>query len=311
MVTPILEIRAACRDFDDRKALQSVDLEVAAGEIVALLGPNGAGKTSLMRSVSGRLRLDSGTVRVCGHDPYKETAVRQSIGIVPQTIALYPQLSIRENLEVFARLAGLAGDQVGAAIASALQRAGLADRSGDKLGDLSGGMQRRINIVAGTLHAPQLLLLDEPTVGVDLSSRQRIHDLLADLRSSGMAILVSTHDFDQAAAVAGRVVFMSGGKVLMEGRVDELITSVFGVAKELCISLAVAPDAADEQLLRQLKLTPLQDRMAWSGPVEAGVAAMPEIEQSLETAGLRVTQMMLREPGLQSVYMHLTSEEKT
>ncbi len=306
MSNPVLQISQARRAFADRQALQDVSLTVEAGEIVALLGPNGAGKTSLMRAATGRLRLGSGEVALAGMNPYKDAAARQALGIVPQTIALYPQLTARENLDIFARLMGLKGRSTDDAVDKALERAGLTDRAADQISELSGGMQRRLNIVAGTLHNPSLLLLDEPTVGVDLTARQRIHDLLAELRASGMAILFSTHDFDQASAVADRVVFMDAGKVLLEGRVTDLIRNVFGGNKELVVSLARAAENARETLLRELQLNPLQDRMTWSGPLEGGVEALADIERRFTAAGLEVAELSLREPGLHSVYMQVT-----
>ena len=152
MSATILEIANASRAFADRAALHDVSLQVAAGEIVALLGPNGAGKTTLMRAIAGRLRLDSGSVRVLGLDPYTSDAARAALGIVPQSIALYPQLTVRQNLDVFARLSGLKKQAMAAAIDAALTRAALTDRADERLTTLSGGMQRRLNIVAGTLH---------------------------------------------------------------------------------------------------------------------------------------------------------------
>jgi len=306
MSNPVLEIKEVRRSFIDRLALQSVSLQVAAGEIVALLGPNGAGKTSLMRAATGRLRLDSGEVSLDGRNPYKDSAAKQLLGIVPQSIALYPQLTGRENLEIFARLLGLKGVHAAEAVEKALQRVNLAERADEQVESLSGGMQRRLNIVAGALHEPRLLLLDEPTVGVDLSARQRIHDLLADLRGGGMAILFSTHDFDQASAIADRVVFMDEGKVLLEGRVAELIDGVFGSSKELVVSLHSAAENARETLLRELQMKPFMDRMTWSGPLEGGAEALAGIEKRFEAAGLKVAELSLREPGLHSVYMHVT-----
>ena len=223
MSATILEVKDARRSFIDRQALTDVSLIVDAGEIVALLGPNGAGKTTLMRAIAGRLQLDEGRVSVAGLDPVADSAARQALGVVPQTIALYPQLTARQNLDVMARLGGLKGDAVKAAVDEALTRAALTDRADDRLTALSGGMQRRLNIVAGALHRPKLLLLDEPTVGVDMHSRESIHALLRVLRDTGIGILFSTHDFDQAAEVADRAAFMAQGRLLLEGPVSELI----------------------------------------------------------------------------------------
>lgn len=311
MSVPLLEINGANRAFAQRSALAHVDLRLQAGEVVALLGPNGAGKTTLMRAIAGRLRLDAGSVQVLGRDPYREPAARNALGIVPQTIALYRGLSARENLDVFARLMGLKGVAVAEAVDAALRRAGLVDRAADTLLNLSGGMQRRLNIVAATLHGPSLLLLDEPTVGVDRDARERIHSLLRELKEAGMGILVSTHDFGQAAAVADRVVFMHAGAVLADGPIDELIAGIYGGDKELAVTLSSPADADQTALLSSLHLFPVADDRHWSGPLPGGAAALPGIEQQLLNAGLQVAEISLRQPGLESVYIHLMQQAQS
>jgi len=306
---PVLEIRDARRGFAERKALCEVSLTVAAGEILSLLGPNGAGKTTLMRAAAGRLRLDAGTARVVGRDPARDHLARRALGIVPQSIALYPHLTARENLDVFARLMGLKGKQVKQAVALGLKRSGLADRANDLLTDLSGGMQRRLNIIAATLHEPRLLLLDEPTVGVDVNAREAIHALLHDLRDAGMGMLLTTHDFEQADSLADRVAFMLDGVIVAEGRVDELVTSVFGTAKELVVSLDHPADDAAQAVLQSFELRPMRDQRLWSGPLTGGYEELPEIEQKLEQSGLHAAEIRLRDPGLNGVFLHLTGRE--
>ena len=154
MSATVLEIRNSRRAFADLQALHDVSLDVGEGEIVALLGPNGAGKTTLMRAIAGRLQLDSGSVRIMGLNPFTDSAARRALGIVPQTIALYSHLTARQNLDVLARLSGLKGKSIEAAVDEALVRAGLQDRADEQLTSLSGGMQRRLNIVAGAPSYP-------------------------------------------------------------------------------------------------------------------------------------------------------------
>lgn len=309
MAETVLEIVDAHRRFADRKALHDVNLSVRAGEILALLGPNGAGKTTLMRAAAGRLRLESGTARVAGRNPTNDRAARRALGIVPQAIALYTHLTARENLDVFARLMGIKGRRVARAVDAGLRRAGLAERGDDLLADLSGGMQRRLNIVAATLHAPALLLLDEPTVGVDVNAREGIHALLHDLRDSGMGMLLTTHDFDQAASMADRVAFMLDGAIVAEGRTDDLIGRVFGDAKELVVTLDRPAGAAAETVLKSFNLQSTRDQRLWSGPLIGGYAELPQIENQLEQAGLHAAEIRLRDPGLNGVFMHLTGRE--
>jgi ABC-2 type transport system ATP-binding protein len=306
MSEPVLEVTSARRAFADHAALQDVSLQLAAGELLVLLGPNGAGKTTLMRAIAGRLRLDGGSVRVAGGDPASEPEVRRVLGIVPQTIALYPHLTAEENLDVFARLMGLKGGAVAEALDLGLARAGLEERRRNLLTELSGGMQRRLNIVAGTLHNPSLLLLDEPTVGVDIAARERIHNLLRRLRDAGMAIMLSTHDFEQATGVADRVAFMRAGRLVGQGTQAELVEQTFGSAKEILITVS---EPRHEELMLSLGLKPLPGKLQWSGPLVGGAAELPVVEARLSEEGVHVVEIRVREPGLESVYRQLTAEE--
>lgn len=305
-MSAVLEIRNARRTFAERKALQDVSIDVASGEILALLGPNGAGKTTLIRAAAGRLRLEAGTVRVCGRDPASDNTARRELGLVPQSIALYPNLTASENLDIFGRLMGLRGKALRAAIDTGLTRAGLTDRRSELLSTLSGGMQRRLNIVVGALHQPKLFILDEPTVGVDLASRENIHALLHDLCDTGIGVLLCTHDFDQAASMADRVAFMAEGRVLIEGGVKELIHGVFGDAKELVVTLDAPAKQSAELTLRDFDLLPARDKRLWSGPLKGGFADLPEIERQLEKSGLHAAELRLRDPSLGGVFLQIT-----
>ena len=170
-------------------------------------------------------------------------------------------------------------------------------------------MQRRLNIIAGTLHSPALMLLDEPTVGVDIAARERIHNLLRRLRDAGMGILLSTHDFDQAAGIADRVAFMRDGCLVAQGAPADLIHEAFGNTKELVMALPDAASNDNSDVLTALGLRPLAGGMLWSGPLAGGAAELPAIEERLAAAGIRVAEVRVREPGLESVYRQLTAEE--
>jgi ABC-2 type transport system ATP-binding protein len=308
MSATILQFSKACHAFGDRQALKDISLSIDTGEIVALLGPNGAGKTTLIRAASGRIRLDSGSVRVAGLNPASNPVARRALGIVPQTIALYPQLSARQNLDVFARLMGLTGRAVGQAVDQALECVSLQHRADDLLTQLSGGMQRRLNIVAGTLHRPKLLLLDEPTVGVDLQARESIQALLQTLCNNGMGIIVSTHDFEQAASMADRAVFMARGCLLLEGKVEELIAGIFGNAKEGIVSLAQPASPSALAILKNFKLQSREGNQLWSGALQGGYTELAQLEWQLETVGAHVAEIRLRDPGLTGVFLHTMHE---
>src|SRR5262245_29635919 len=188
----LLTVIDARKSFGSVAALQGVSLDLEPGELLGLLGPNGAGKTTLVRAIAGRVRLDSGALELLGR-PLVPGRPRPELGVVPQEIAVYPSLTARENLEAFGRLQGLSGDKLAARVAWALAWTGLAGREREAVKVFSGGMRRRLNIACGALHEPRVLLLDEPTVGVDPQSRERIYEMLSALRPSGTSLLIPTH----------------------------------------------------------------------------------------------------------------------
>lgn len=303
-ILPALQAREASRRIDDRQVLDGVDLDVARGRIVALAGPNGAGKTSLMRAVSGRLRLDRGTVRIEGLAP-DEARRHGRLGVVPQEIALYPHLTVRENLSVLARLAGVAVGEVAARVGEGLTWAGLADRAGSPTHTLSGGMRRRVNLVAGTLHKPALLLLDEPTVGVDAESEARLHALLRALRDEGMGLLVATHNLDEAAAICDDVAVMREGRVVAAGTLDDIVRRAFAAGRELAISVdaggaITAAGILDREGFRRT------GAHTWVRAAERALADLDDTERRLVAAGVRVAEARLREPSLRGAIAVLT-----
>lgn len=303
---PVLEVRGARRRYGEREALCGVDLEARAGEIVVLLGPNGAGKTTLIRAICGQAHLDGGSVRVLGQDPARERGVRRAIGLVPQDIALYETLPVATNLEVFGRLAGLAGAPLRAAVAAALAGFGLAGRARDAVRDLSGGMQRRVNIAVGALHAPQLLLLDEPTVGIDPVARQAVHQVLRSLAQRGMALLLTTHDLAEAEQLADRVVVMAEGRVRASGAVPDLINGLFGGRQEINLLLARPPDAATRAVLEGAGLIPTVQPEFWVGAVTDDLEPLAALRANLRSAAVPVAELRVVAPGLHGVFLRVT-----
>ena len=213
--TPVLALEGVAFDYPGHPVLTSVDLTLPAGVVHGLLGPNGAGKSTLFQLIRGRLRPAAGRIRLLGHPPDTAT-VRRHLGWVPQGLALYPHLTVRENLEVFARLWGVARRSVRERVADVLVAGQLAGRGEVRVDRLSGGYQRRVNIAVALLHHPHLLLLDEPTVGVDSEARQAVQQVLHQLAAGGMTILLTTHDGDEAAALC------SSASRLMDGRLQPL-----------------------------------------------------------------------------------------
>lgn len=305
----VLAVEDARRLFDGDKGLAGVSLALEPGAIYGLLGPNGAGKTSLIRAICGRLRLTAGRVRLAGRDPAADRDARRALGLVPQRLALHHELTVRENLDVLGRLAGVGAGEIAARVDWGLDWADLADRADDRVETLSGGMQRRLNLVAGVLHRPAVLLLDEPTVGVDPDARLRVHALLEQLRDDGMAILLTTHDLDEAARLSDRIGFLVDGELRAEGTLDELVAGAFDGAQHLEVVLEEAPNETVAARLDALGLHASQDPGRWLGLRHGGLGTLGDVETTLVDAGARLSRATLVEPGLREVFLHVTGRE--
>lgn len=209
----------------DPPALADFSLTVAAGEFIGLLGPNGAGKTTAISILCGLMRPDSGTVFIHGMS-YNDTpsAIKKNTGIVPQEIALYDRLSGRENLVFFGRLLGLGGGRLHEQIEKCLDIAQLAEKAEQPVATYSGGMKRRLNLAIGLLNDPQVLFLDEPTVGIDTQSRHLIHSRLLELHQQGTTIIYTTHYMEEAQGLCSRVAVLDHGRILLQGRPDDLLS---------------------------------------------------------------------------------------
>src|SRR5436190_8206991 len=226
----MLTINHLRKTFGTLVAVDDVSFALDAGQLVGLLGPNGAGKTTTVSMIAALVTPDRGEVLVAGRRLQGDTDPnKRRIGLVPQDLALYDELSARDNLRFFGALYGLSGRALDAAIRAAVDLVGLADRIGDRVKDFSGGMKRRLNLAAGILHDPDILLLDEPTVGVDPQSRNAIFDNLEVLKSRGKALLYTTHYMEEVERLADRIVVMDHGKVIAEDTLDGLQSRVAGV----------------------------------------------------------------------------------
>jgi ABC-2 type transport system ATP-binding protein len=231
---PPIEIDNVVKSFNGRRALDGVSLTLGDGEFLGLLGPNGAGKSTLVRTIMGRVRPESGDVRIFGKPaPAGDNASRGQVGVVPQEIALYPNLSSRENLTVFGRYLGLTGAALDEAMTRALGWAALGDRKDEPVKNLSGGMKRRLNMAAGVLHRPRVLLLDEPTVGVDPQSRERIYEMIEGLAADGVSLVYTTHYMEEAERLCKRVAIIDHGKIIASGTKDELVRATVGDRREV------------------------------------------------------------------------------
>ena len=237
----MITVERLCKRFGEVVAVDGVSFAVGRGEIFGLLGPNGAGKTTTINMLCGLLRPDGGTVSLDGRTDPTRPAVRAVLGVAPQSIALYDELTAQRNLEFFGRIAGLAGRRLKDRVAACLDIAGLAPRRKDRLATFSGGMKRRLNLAGALLHEPAILLFDEPTAGVDPQSRNLIFDTIARLKSEGRTILYTTHYMEEAQRLCDRVAILDQGKVLDIDTIENLIARHGGVS-HVEVELSQVPD---------------------------------------------------------------------
>jgi len=290
------------KSFGDRQALQGVSFRVRPGERVALLGPNGAGKTTLIRCISGRIRPDSGAVTVFGRSLEKPGASHQ-LGVVPQELAIYSDLTARENLMSFGRYHGLRGRSLRDRVDWALNWIALEDRAHELTARYSGGMKRRVNIACGVLHRPRVLLLDEPTVGVDPQSRQRIFDMLDELSDLGTSIVLTTHHLDEAQQRTDRIVIVDHGRVIADGNLPDLIDQTVGPKRRVSFQM----HGQLQSVPAGLAWDPSQKRYACS--VERLADELPDWISRLERAGGAIEDLEVHTPNLHDVFLHLTGRE--
>ena len=309
-MTSVLKIKNAEKSFGATRALDGAGLELHAGEWLALLGPNGAGKTTLVRSIAGRVRLDAGEIellggRLNGGGGAAEHAARGRLGVVPQEVALYSRLTARENLASFGALLDLAGSLLAERIAWALEWTALADRADELVEGFSGGMKRRLNIACSVLHQPEVVLLDEPTVGVDPQSRERIWEMLERLRRGGASLLLTTHQLDEAQEVCDRIVIIDHGKDVAAGTFDQLVRQTIGPSRRVT---ALLSDDIPASLLAAESGFEIRGK-SFITQVEDVADEIPDLLTRIRDAGGRVADLQIAAPTLQAVFIHLTGRE--
>jgi ABC-2 type transport system ATP-binding protein len=296
-----LDIQNAHKSFGAVQALDGASLELRQGELLALLGPNGAGKTTLVRTLAGRVRLDRGEVRILGQAVGPGDA-RPNLGVVPQELALYPLLNARENLEVFAALHGVPRAARAERARWALEWTALGDRASVPVKTFSGGMKRRLNIACGVLHQPQVVLLDEPTVGVDPQSRERIYDMLAGLRQRGASLLLTTHHLEEAEARCERIVIIDHGRVAASGTPRDLIAATIGGGRVLRLAL----ERPIERVPEGFELDGERGLRALVADVPA---ELPALLARVQAAGGVIQDLEVRGPSLQEAFIRLTGRD--
>jgi ABC-2 type transport system ATP-binding protein len=302
----VVEARGLRKSYGSRLVLDAVSVSVGAGQVVGLLGPNGAGKTTTLSILATLLDADAGEVRVAGVDARADSAsVRRQLGFVPQSIALYPTLSASQNLELFARLHSIGRADARDACGRALEEVGLADRARDPVAVLSGGMKRRLNLACGLVHRPRVLLLDEPTVGVDPQSRENIFATVRAAARAGAAVIYSTHYMEEAERLCDRVMLIDHGCVVADGTVAELIALAGGQPRlELMFDEPLAPGwHVGIAGVSELPQTEGADR---AGFQLASLAQVSEVLERARAAGGRVLEFSVHSPNLSDAFIALT-----
>mgnify|MGYP001428356539 CR=1 FL=1 len=297
-----IEIVDLHKQFGRQTAVQGLNLQVREGEIFSLLGPNGAGKSTTISILSGLIAPTRGEVTLMGH-PLRTQAnqARASLGVVPQDIALYPDLSARENLYFWGRMYGLRGQTLNQRVADVMELIGLSERQKDRVGTFSGGMKRRVNIGAALLHHPDIVVLDEPTVGIDPQSRRHILDSVKEL-----TVLYNTHYMEEAEELSDHIAIMDQGRLIAQGTHAEL-TQLVGEQTRLVLTLSQPPDGVLE-LWRQLPGV----QQVWTEAenvhllVGDSTAVLPHLFETAAQAHVHIVTVSIQEPNLEAVFLHLT-----
>lgn len=302
-----IEVQNLKKSFGELKAVQGVNFAVERGEIFSLLGPNGAGKSTTISMLSGLLQPDDGDARLMGHSIRSDgEAARAVLGIVPQDIALYPDLSARENLNFWGKMYGLRAAQLKQRVDEVLDIIGLTDRQKGRVGTFSGGMKRRVNIGVALLHKPQVVIMDEPTVGIDPQSRRHILDNVKELNRQGMTVLYTTHYMEEAAELSHHIAIMDQGKIIACGTHDELIKLV-GELDRLVLTLNTEADQIIESL-RKVEGVRKADRRDGTLIllVNDSNLVLPKLFETAARSRARITSVEIHEPNLEAVFLHLT-----
>jgi len=295
------------KSFDEVHAVDDVSFEIHQGEIFSLLGPNGAGKTTTIGMISGLLRPDAGQAWLMGHsileNPKKAKAI---LGIVPQEIALYDDISARANLNFWGKMYGLRGQALSERVAAVLKIIGLEDRQNSTVSKFSGGMQRRLNVGVALLHEPHVIIMDEPTVGIDPQSRRKILDSVKQLSHQGVTILYTTHYMEEAQELSDRIAIMDNGKIIAIGTHQELINIVGELDR---ITLTINNETtkvikAWKALDGVMKITPEDGTIHLL--VKDSNQVLPHLFEAANQSNVRITTVDIQEPNLEAVFLHLT-----
>jgi ABC-2 type transport system ATP-binding protein len=309
MTTKAIEVQNLHKAFGETKAVDGVSFEVESGEIFSLLGPNGAGKTTAISMLSCLLRPDEGDARVMGHSiRTDQMGVKSVLGVVPQEIALYEDLSARENLTFWGKMYGLRGPALKSRADEVLEVIGLTDRAKEQVKKYSGGMKRRVNIGIALLHKPQIIYMDEPTVGIDPQSRRSILDAVLKLKTEGTTVLYTTHYMEEAQELSNHIAIMDQGKMIAIGTHEELV-KIVGATDRITVTInAESAKVMDAwKAVKGVKQVSANDGTLTILADDSN-RVLPRLFETAATNGVRITSVSIQEPNLETVFLHLTGK---
>ena len=308
----MIAVHNLSKSYAGHTAVQPLNLNIGHGEFFGLLGPNGAGKTTFLGMLTGLIPPSQGTITIDGlESPSNWMGIKAKLGFVPQDFAFYPSLSARDNLQFFGRIYGLHGMHLKRQIDKSLQAVDLSNHAGDTVSTFSNGMKRRLNIAIGMLHQPRILILDEPTVGVDAHVKQLILENLQSINKEGTTIVLTTHHMEEAQRMCHRVAVMNKGTIVALGSPSSLIEELGGSVVRVCFTKAI-PDHLMAGLKPLGRVVLVDPEIAHILLGNAGADEMIQsIRLSAEAAKVPIKRLSILEPGLEAVFLHLTGRPPT